>query len=337
MSIRKLGEKKWVIDYYPEGRKGKRVMTVFRGTESDARRFEAEMRKSTPGTMPINPKIIDVIPEYLAWAELHLAPKTVEDIKKSLKWIQPHFGHLQVPRVTHTIIDQYKILRKGKNCAINKELSYFSGIIRFMVDRDYARPLAIKMTKVPYKRPAPVAPHHEDIERFIAEVRDPIKRSLVLMMYLAGLRYGDVVKICWPDIDFAQRTVTLVQKGGEHRLTILPDAVHDLLYPMRKPKGFVFENPQTGKPYGSLKTLFKLAAKRAEIKHFSPHKLRHAAATEMLTATGDIFMVKQMLGHKDIKTTQIYLSTALEHLREGMKRTANYTSNLKKLKHPDND
>ena len=59
--------------------------------------------------------------------------------------------------------------------------------------------------------------------------------------------------------------------------------------------------------------------------NFSIHKLRHTFATLMLEGGCDIYSLSKMMGHSDIKTTTIYLSASVEHLRNQM------------TKHPMND
>ena len=51
---------------------------------------------------------------------------------------------------------------------------------------------------------------------------------------------------------------------------------------------------------------------------FTVHKLRHTFATLMLEGGCDIFSLSKMMGHSDIKTTTIYLSASIEHLRAQM-------------------
>jgi hypothetical protein len=68
MSIRPLGKDKWQVDYDPQGRKGKRRRLTFTGSESQALVFEMELRRQNAGLPnPVNPKIADIIPEFLGW------------------------------------------------------------------------------------------------------------------------------------------------------------------------------------------------------------------------------------------------------------------------------
>jgi site-specific recombinase XerD len=332
MAIRNKGKNKWIIDYYPKGRKGKRYQRIYEGTEKDARELELDLRRNniTPRSIT-NPAIDDILPEYLEWLKLHRAARTYEDLKYSLKFLRPYFGRLPVSQITPAIINQFKESRKGRKRAINKELNYLKSIIRYMVNNNYALPLPFKIEMMKYERPLPNIPHPIDIEKFIKEIRDPIKRAMVLFMYEpgTGLRYKEVKYMRWESIDWSSDIVNLSQtKADKHGKCLLPERIKDILGPARKSKGYVFENPKTAKPYNSLKTLFKNACKRAGVRNIHPHLLRHACATYTLEATGDLRQVQELLRHKSITTTQIYTHITTERLRQGAKKTTDYLKHI---------
>lgn len=331
MSVRKLSDNKWFIDYYPAGGKGKRVQIVFHGAESDARAFELEARRNNAGLRnSINPKIADVIPEYLEWLKLHRAKTTYNDVKRALKFLVPHFGHLQVPRITQTIINQYKLKRQKTPRAANKELSYLKGIINFMVKNNYANPLPFKIEELPYQSPLPQIPHPDEFQKFLAQICDPLKKAMILLMWTSGFRWKEVSNLKWENIDFQGNIIYLVDtKGSRPRVGVLSGEVKALLEPFRKEGGYVFINPKTGRPYKGLYTLFRLACKRAGIRKLKPHLLRHAFGTYTLEASGDLRAVQEMLGHKDINTTTIYTQIATNRMRAIMTKTANYISDMR--------
>ena len=339
MSIRpytnKKGERirgRFIIDYYPQGAKGKRERRVYDGTEGEAHVYEKELRQQNIDRPNyINPKIADILPDYLSWLKLHRAPRTYEDIKKSLKWMLPHFGNIQFSRITPSIIDQYKQKRAGRPRATNKELAYLQSIIKYAVKTGAAQPLPFRIEKLPYKRTIPKIPHPLEIEKLIAAVQKDKERkqALLLFMWECGLRFGDASRIKWEDIDWYNGSVNLVQKGGGERVAVMTDRIKHLLEPIKKDDGYVFLNKLTGKPWQSLKCLFTEASKRAGIKRFNPHALRHAAATYLLEATDNLRLVQHFLGHKDITTTQIYTRVTAIRLKEGMARAADYIGRLK--------
>lgn len=76
---------------------------------------------------------------------------------------------------------------------------------------------------------------------------------------------------------------------------------------------FVFYNKATGKPYKDVKKSFATACRKAGIKDFHFHDLRHTFASHLVMAGVDITTVKELLGHKDIKMTLRYAHLASSH------------------------
>jgi integrase/recombinase XerD len=97
----------------------------------------------------------------------------------------------------------------------------------------------------------------------------------------------------------------------------------------RPSKGYCFPNPNTGKPYTSLKTMFNGVSERIHITRLSLHLLRHTFGTKALEATGDLRLVRDMLGHEDVATTQFYTQVAANRLKEGMAKTQAYINSQK--------
>lgn len=346
MSIRKVKDspETYEIAYYipvetpgKKRKKWKLKRKWFQGSEANARLWEAEYRKLhiTDLREAINPRIINVIPDYLSWLKLHRSEKTWKDYKASMVFILPFFGNLTVPHITPSLITQYKqqrtdaIRAKGMagNRAVNKELDILQAIIKYMIKNNLANPLPFKIEKLPYKPPLPQVPHPSEVENFIAEIYDPLKKAMALFMLKAGMRFKEVRLLKWETLNWKKGEGVLINTKGEvQRAFIIPEDVKALLKPQKQ--GYLFINPRTGNPYSSVRTLFRCASERAGVK-IKPHLLRHTSATYMLDATGDLRLVQQHLGHKDIKTTQIYTHVSIDRLRAGQQKATDYYNQLK--------
>lgn len=127
---------KWIIDYYPAGRQGKRERFVFSGNEIEAREVEIELRRQniTDGRRA-NYRINQVLPEYLDWLKLHRSKKTHEDVLNCLKYIQPIFGPLPVSRITPAVFEAYKRHRGRENPSIDAELAFVAEICAAAADK----------------------------------------------------------------------------------------------------------------------------------------------------------------------------------------------------------
>jgi integrase/recombinase XerD len=147
------------------------------------------------------------------------------------------------------------------------------------------------------------------VQRMISMVSNLNHKRVLLFLYYAGLRLDELIHLKAEDIDHDRGIIHLkTAKGGKERIVFL----HDTLKGMRPETGMVFRSSR-GKGYSkrSVQEMVKNAAKRAGIrKKVTPHTLRHSFATHLLEGGADIRHIQQLLGHKDLKTTQIYTHIA---------------------------
>lgn len=364
---------RWHIDYYPRGAKGKKVIEVFVGTKDEAYEYEMEVRKAHRGEedLPTNPKVVDLFTAWLAWLELHRSKNYHADVLKTLKWLLPHFGRFQVSRITKTIINQYKRDRPGlspnnNKCvrSINKELSNLGALISWAVEQGFCHPLPFKIEKLPSYRPIPQIPHPGEFDLFYDSIHiNPAylksapkypkpgfeerrrqgleeyakKKAVILFMWEDGLRWTEATSVRWENIDWWNGSIRLsITKGGRPRQAVLTDNIRTLLEPLKQETGWVFENKKTGRPWGSFSTLFRTACQKAGIKRLHPHLLRHACGTMTLEATRDLRLVQDLLGHRDIGTTQFYTQIATERIKNAVQATDFYRSKLKEAQEAKN-
>lgn len=168
----------------------------------------------------------------------------------------------------------------------------------------------------------------------------------ILTIFLnCGVRLSELVGINITDLDRELRSMRVVGKGSKERIVYLNDACRSALssyIPVRmalpaKEKGeaALFLSGQGRRI--SVKTVQwmvkkYLGAAGLEYKNYSTHKLRHTAATLMYQSGDvDIRVLKDILGHEQLNTTQIYTHVSNEHMEEAMNRNP-----LSGIKAPDN-
>ena len=324
----------WIIDYYPNGRKGKRIRKTIEDVEFEvAKDLERKLRQEhvltgQEGETGRLKTIEEALPDYLAWCRIHRAKRTYDDIQSSLRVLLPVFGRLYPSKLmpAHVLAFKQRRLKEGAgNRTINKQLYYLQGIIRWMVENGLAKPLPFKIEKLPYQRPLPKAPSREQIRAFLREIRDEEKLAMIFFMLESGLRFSEMTHLRWQDINWDEGFVTIKGKGGRFRLAVLPPSARDYLENMRQESGYVFVNPKTGRPYTTLKTLFRLASRRANLSPaITPHMLRHAFATNLLADSRDLRLVQVALGHQSVTTTEIYTKITLTRLKDEIARASDH-------------
>ncbi|MEO6882941.1 MAG: tyrosine-type recombinase/integrase [Bacteroidia bacterium] len=152
----------------------------------------------------------------------------------------------------------------------------------------------------------------EEIKK-IFDVTPNLKHKLMLKLaYGMGLRVSEVVNIKIADIDSNRMQVRIEQaKGKKDRAVNLPKSILPelrLYYTEYKPIKYLFEGQFEDKySIRSVQAVFKRAMIRANInKVIGIHGLRHSYATHLLEIGTDMVFIQKLLGHKNIKTTEIY-------------------------------
>ena len=164
----------------------------------------------------------------------------------------------------------------------------------------------------------------EEVGRLIAATKNIKHRCLLLTAYGAGLRVSELVSLKAIDIESGQDRMMLhVQRGKGHkeRYTILFTWVLEALrdyWRAYRPVQWLFpgEDPRRPLSVTAAQQIYRKAREAAGIIHGRGiHTLRHCFASHLLESGVDIFIVKRLLGHSDLKTTAGYLHITTVHQR----------------------
>lgn len=161
-----------------------------------------------------------------------------------------------------------------------------------------------------YKLPKVLS--QEDIKLLIGGILNIKHKAIISTIYSGGLRISELLNLKITDIDSKRMMIRIENsKGNKDREVMLSENLLILLreyYKSYKPKVYIFEG-QSGGKYStrSAEKVFKEALLRVKInKPASLHTLRHSYATHLIEQGTDIRIVQELLGHKNIKTTQMY-------------------------------
>lgn len=153
----------------------------------------------------------------------------------------------------------------------------------------------------------------EEVKQMIDSTSNLKHKCILCMLYSGGLRLKEMVNLKVSDIDSKQNVIQLTKiNGSKGREIMLSKVLLEnlrLYYKEYRPTFYLFEG-QNGRPYSkrSVQQVVKQAAKRCNIQgDVSPHILRHSFATHLLESGTDIHLVKELLGHQSIKTTEVYV------------------------------
>ena len=155
-------------------------------------------------------------------------------------------------------------------------------------------------------------------------VRD---RTMLELMYASGLRVSELVQLKTTEISLKENVLRVTGKGGKTRIVPIGEKAWQALInylPHRSlwveeqdPAVFVSERYGTRISTRTVQLRIKLQVKRAGIaQDLYPHLLRHCFASHILSDSGDLRGVQELLGHSDISTTQIYTHLDFGHLSQ---------------------
>jgi len=159
-------------------------------------------------------------------------------------------------------------------------------------------------------RKIPFIPLETELDQLIAAL-SPTLAVFCQILKETGARAGEVVKLKWTDVDFERRLIRInnPEKGSNPRIIKVSEKCINMINRLPRKKETIFKNLNT------INSSFNLQRKRIAAKLNNPrilkisfHTFRHWRATMEYHKTKDILYVKELLGHKDIKNTMIYIT-----------------------------
>ena len=275
-------------------------------------------------------RIVDILPEDLDKIEEH----TIELFLDWLTWHQPHGQK------------EHSNTEGGKMRKLATLRSFFAYLFKMKiittnvlpnVDMPKVRQKAIvRLESGEIKRVLEQAFEGNDLSKDQMRYHDLTKMRdyTILMVFLGtGIRVSELVGLDIGDINFENSSIRVIRKGGTEAILYLPDEVtqqvkkhleyYQSLAKVNKlrldtdPKTPLFKSLQ-GKRIGAraVQNLVKrYASKAVPLKKITPHKLRSTFGTNLYRETGDIFVVADVLGHRDVNTTKKHYAAISDDIR----------------------
>ncbi len=151
----------------------------------------------------------------------------------------------------------------------------------------------------------------KEIKKLI-DVTSNIKHKLIIkLLYGCGLRVSEIVNLKLNNINFEEGLIKInLAKGKKDRFVKIPESLAEEFehYCKLNNSEILFPSNQGGKlTKKTIAKIIKNAGKKSKIKkRVYPHLLRHSFATHLLEGGTDLRIIQKLLGHSNIKTTQIY-------------------------------
>ncbi|QPK62922.1 site-specific integrase [Methylomonas sp. LL1] len=275
----------------------------------------------------------ELVDEYIAkWNK-----KDENQIPRAYYW-QEVFNKKPIKAITSAdvrkALDQYgkgKVLKghgPGKSIEINKQRSsntvlrqraVLSSIFKYAIKRGYLNENPVEGVSVD-STPNEVERFLDDRER--DALLEACKKStwnkmylLVMMAITTGMRKAEILNLTWKDIDLDKGLAKLATtKNGSRRINPIPAFALDELKKFRESGcNLIFSSPTDARKPFNFRVQWNKALKRAGIKNFRFHDLRHTAASYLVMNGASLHETAELLGHKSTQTTKRYAHLSTEH------------------------
>ncbi|WKZ69166.1 MAG: tyrosine-type recombinase/integrase [Melioribacteraceae bacterium] len=246
--------------------------------------------------------------------------KMIEFFGKDAKLIDINFKRIIdfIDWLKQTAPKGYRVYYRNLKAAFNKAKDW-----EYINDNPFTK---VKLSKQQLEFPFYLTV--EDLNLILEETVDVTHSTLFLFAFFTGCRLSEIINLKWSNVDFSNRVITIgdnefITKTREQRIIPLSNRLHSALLELRNnnsSNGYVFCK-KNGYRYSTdyISKLFKSIVRKLgfdEKIHF--HTLRHSFASHLVQNGADLYTVKEILGHSNVKTTERYAHLNLNNLKKAM-------------------
>ncbi len=293
------------------------------------------------------PELVNQFLEHLE-IEKNCSKLTIRDYRHYLEvfngWYSSTLPHKTINDLDLAIVRRYRVYlsnledeRTLKKVTQNYYVIALRSFLRFLIKNDIKtlEPSKIDLPKTESRSLKFL--EREQIEQLVTTPDTSIEegardRTIMELLFSTGLRVSELVKLNHGQINLERREFGVIGKGGKARIVFISDRAAEWIsqYMSFRKDGFkplfirysgkVIEDDGGEKmrlTARSVERIVKKYVRRARLPvDATVHTLRHSFATDLLTNGADIRSVQEMLGHKNIATTQIYTHITNKQLRD---------------------
>ncbi|MHB2019411.1 MAG: site-specific tyrosine recombinase/integron integrase [Candidatus Xenobia bacterium] len=296
--------------------------------------------------------------DFIGWlaVERGLSPRTLREYEKDLAiflgYFEPHFqSGLTLEGMDGRTIREFltwlKTERQYSPQALNRKIACLKSYFRFLEREEHipASPMR-DVHSVKVGRRLPDVLTQQEVEKLLTEAsgKPPARRNvtrpdeekllrvrdraILEMFYATGVRISELVAVNVEDLDFHNLMLKVRGKGNKERVVLMNETCAASLQawiavrPTASDRALFLSRLKRRISRRAVEYLVERHLQNAEIhKPASPHTLRHSFGTHMVEGGADLMAVKELLGHENLSTTQIYVNVAMQHIREVYRRT----------------
>ncbi|BDQ01888.1 tyrosine-type recombinase/integrase [Ignavibacterium sp.] len=241
-----------------------------------------------------------------------------------------------IDEITEKFLKKYLVNlteRELDKTSISRKLSAIRSLFRYafrneLIESNPASSLLSPKTR----RKLPSVVDVNSLEYLIEDNKnntDLLQKIILELLYGCALRVSELCNLKYKDVDFESSMIRILGKGNKMRIVPLGSKSLQLLnsylneFPVSSHNDFLIRTKSNQKIYPRMvyRIVNRNLSKVTDVKNKSPHTLRHSAATHMLDNGADLRVVKEILGHENLSTTQIYTHVSIERLKATYKKS----------------
>lgn len=227
----------------------------------------------------------------------------------------------------------FLFIKEDKNKTVSRKISTLKSFYKYLYNNGFVSVNPVSNIKYPKKEKSlPKFIPYNELENMIEISKKGyfgVRNNLIVeLMYGTGVRVSELVNIKLDDIDYDNKSIRILGKGSYERIVFYGDYVSELLDTyingFRKEllhgKQNIYlllnKNGDNITSRGIEKIIDNIIKETSIKVKVSPHTLRHTFATHLLDNGCDLRSVQELLGHKNINTTEVYTHVTSERLKD---------------------
>lgn len=256
---------------------------------------------------------------------------TIEYYRQQLTMFVQNIGKL-LPEIStfdlRFYLSAYKETRKVKNRTLDNIRKCLSTFFTWLTDEEFIQRNPCRGLKsIKYRKVMKKAFSQEELERLKSACENYRDLALVGFLYSTGCRVSEAISINRESINFERRELNVVGKGDKERTVYLTEV--SVMYLRLYLSNREDENPALfiGKggrrlSKNGVETALKRIGIKAGVENVHPHRFRRTLATSMIDRGATLQDVQVILGHEDIRTTQVYVYTNQRNVKNAHEKYA---------------
>lgn len=275
---------------------------------------------------------------YLENVKVNNSPKTLENAERVMKHAEKRFGNMLLSQLGPEHLEEYKQSRlteiqqskddpRAGVTTVNIDVRTLKAAMEYAIDWGYLRMNPFRRIRLIHQeKRVPEYLQQDEFQALLSVVPDKELRKLFQFGALTGMRRGEILNLEWSDVDLERNVITVQSsenyrvKHGKNRIIPISKKLEELLRGIERSDPYVFVNAK-GEQYRKdyVTRQFKKAVRAAVLNEaLKFHSLRATCASWIAVVGVPPLVIKEILGHAYVKTTEAYTRIPTKAMREAL-------------------